>query len=106
IVAIGAGDIAKSMLRYLHQLEPRQLWLTNRTQSRAWNLVRESKLDQAANVGVRPYEQLDDLLVEADIILTSTGAPHAIITADRFKSVRRRRKGRPLFIIDIALPRD
>jgi len=107
IVAIGAGEMAKITLAQLQTLKPARLWIANRSAERAQNLAAALKLDQAVAVGgPRRWEELDELLVEADILVTSTGSTQPIITADRFKPLLRRRKGRPLFIIDIALPRD
>ncbi len=60
----------------------------------------------AGSGGVRAWEDLDELLVEADVVLTSTAAREPIITVARFKPLTRRRRLRPLFIIDIALPRN
>lgn len=105
IVAIGAGEIVKLMLRHLLTLNPAKLWVTNRTFERAEHLVQMLGISTEQGAA-RPFEHLDDLLVEADIVLTSTGAPMPIITGERFKPLRRRRKRRPLYLIDIALPRD
>ncbi len=105
IVGIGAGPIAKLTLRHLADLNPARLWLTNRSPDRARDLAQQ--LDLAGpNRGPRPFEDLDQLLTEADIILTATAAPTPLITADRFKPLIRRRRHRPLLIIDLAVPRD
>ena len=45
-------------------------------------------------------------LAEVDILISSTGAPHYIVTKERMVEVMRRRRGRPLFLVDIAMPRD
>jgi glutamyl-tRNA reductase len=100
-VAIGAGDIAKLTLRHLQNLSPKQLWLVNRSIDRAHRLA--DKLDVAQ---VRPFDELDDLLVEVDMVITSTGAPKPIITVERFRPLHKKRRSRPLFIIDLAVPRD
>ncbi|MCE9590886.1 MAG: glutamyl-tRNA reductase [Planctomycetes bacterium] len=105
VVGIGAGDMAKLTLRHLASLRPAKLWVTNRTPQRAQSLIERLKLP-ATSAGVRPFEALDELLVEADIVLTSTGSQKPIITAERFKPLLRKRRFRPLFIIDIAVPRD
>jgi len=105
IVGIGAGELAKPMLGYLQRLGPAKLWLTNRSLDKAQAMVTQLGLggDQG---GARPFEDLDDLLMEADIVLTSTGAAQPIVTAEGFKPLLRRRRQRPLFLIDIAVPRD
>lgn len=103
IVGIGAGEMAKVTLRHLQLLQPAQLWLTNRTTDKAQRLAQELNLDAATG---RSFNDLDALLVEADIVLTSTGATQPIITANRFRPLAKHRRSRPLLIIDIAVPRD
>lgn len=105
IVAVGAGEMAKVTLRHFQNLKPAKLWITNRTYDRAARLAGSLGLSHGRG-GVRPFEALDELLVEADIVVTSTGSREPIITVDRFKPLLKRRRSRPLFIIDIALPRD
>ena len=105
MAAIGAGDMAKLTLRHLQKLRPAKLWLTNRSRDRAEALATKMNLGGDAG-GVRPFDELDQLLIEADIVLTSTGATEPIITAKRFKPIIRRRRMRPIFIVDIAVPRD
>ncbi len=53
-----------------------------------------------------PFENLSEHLVAADIVITSTGAAHPIITRQQFDGLRKRRRYRPIFLIDIAVPRD
>ncbi len=105
IVGIGAGELAKPMLGYLKRLRPAKLWVANRSPDKAQVIASKLGLGGEAG-GARPYEELDELLVEADIVLTSTGASQPIVTAERFKPVWRRRRHRPLFMIDTAVPRD
>jgi glutamyl-tRNA reductase len=105
IVCIGAGEMVKVTLRHLKDLNPRKLLLTNRTQERAQDLAKLLELKQP-QTEVRPFEQLDDLLVEADIVLTGTGSAQPILTSQRFKPLLGKRRSRPLCIIDIAVPRD
>lgn len=109
VVGIGAGEMAKLTLQHLLALEPKKLWLTNRTTERARDLAQRLNITGErgeASGGVRHFDDLDQLLVEADIVLTSTAAPEPFITAERFKPLEKRRRGRPLFILDIAVPRD
>lgn len=105
IVAIGAGDMAKLTLRHLQKLNPQKLWLTNRTMGRAESLADYLDLRHPQG-GVRPFDDLESLLVEADIVVTSTGATEPIIDVKRFKPLIRKRRARPIFIVDIAVPRD
>jgi len=53
-----------------------------------------------------PWEKLEDVLASADIVLSTTGAPEPIMTAERFSGVLARRTGGPMVILDIAVPRD
>jgi glutamyl-tRNA reductase len=53
-----------------------------------------------------PYEALDHGLSQVDVVLSSTGAPHYLITRERLDKVMHTRKGRPLLIVDMAVPRD
>jgi glutamyl-tRNA reductase len=105
VLGIGAGEVTKLTLRHMVDLKPRHLWLVNRTAQRAEELAQKFKLAHPVG-GVRPWEQLDELLTEADIIVTSTAAPEPILTLDRLKPILKRRRFRPLFVIDLAVPRD
>ena len=105
IVGIGAGEMAKLTLRYLNELNPKKLYLLNRSVDRA-NALAENLGLTPQQVTTRGLQDFDDLLIEADILLTSTGAPVPIITAERFKPLLKKRRSRPIFMIDIALPRD
>jgi glutamyl-tRNA reductase len=105
VVSIGIGEMTKSMLRHLLGQSPKRLWLVNRTTSQASALAEALELTEMQG-GARPWEQLDELLVEADIVLTATGAPEPILTSAYMKPLLRRRRNRPLFIVDLALPRD
>jgi glutamyl-tRNA reductase len=105
VLGIGAGEVAKLTLRHLLDLTPEHLWLVNRTAERASDLAQKFDLAHPLG-GARPWDQLDELLVEADIVVTSTAAPKPILTPDRFKPILKRRRHRPLFVIDLAVPRD
>ncbi|HUO08762.1 MAG TPA: glutamyl-tRNA reductase [Phycisphaerae bacterium] len=100
ILCIGAGKMATLMLRHLADLRPRRLLITNRSPERAQTLAAEFRGD------ARPFDQLDGLMTEADILLTSTNATEPIITEARFKTLLKPRRYRPAVIVDIAVPRD
>jgi glutamyl-tRNA reductase len=108
VLCVGAGKMATLMLKHLAGLKPRQLLITNRSPERAQALAAQFSTNGGAGGGAvaRPFDQLDSLLVEADILLTSTGATEPIITADRFKAVLKPRRYRPIVMVDIAVPRD
>ena len=105
VVCVGAGEMAKLTLRHLMGLNPARLWVANRSPQRARELVEQLGIKPVEG-GARSLDDLDSLLVEADVMVTSTGSKQPIITRDRFKPLLRRRRGRPLAILDIAVPRD
>jgi glutamyl-tRNA reductase len=96
---IGAGEMAEAAAKLLVRAGARLL-IVNRSPERAAAL--------AAEVGgePRPFSDLERTLVEADIVISSTASPGYVITHDLVKGVRKARKGRSLFLIDIAVPRD
>jgi glutamyl-tRNA reductase len=100
VLSIGAGKMATLVLRHFQSLEPGSLLVCNRDATKAVALAAEFGGKQV------PFEQLDDHLVAADIVLTSTGSAQPIITRARFEGLRKRRRYRPIFLIDIAVPRD
>ena len=105
ILGIGAGEVAKVTLRHMLELKPNHLWLVNRTLDRADELAQRLGLTQPGS-GVRPWDAMDELLVEADIVVLSTAASEPILTPDRLKPIIKKRRRRPLCLIDLAVPRD
>jgi glutamyl-tRNA reductase len=100
VLCIGAGKMTTLALQSFAALNPRKLLVCNRDSSKAMPLA--SRFDGYAV----PFDRLEDHLVEADIVVTSTGSAHPILTLNQFKQIRRRRRNRTLFVIDIAVPRD
>ena len=100
VVCIGAGEMANLMLTHLRDLKPKRLMITNRSFGRAETLAREFNAEPVA------ISELPELLVEADIVLTSTGATEPVVTEGMFKALLKRRRYRPVVMIDIAVPRD
>ncbi len=105
VLGIGAGEIAKLTLRHLMGLKPHRLWLVNRTHQNAQALAEAIHLPASIG-GAQPWEQRDELLAEADIVVTCTGSTEPILTPQRFKPILKRRRYRPMFVIDLAMPRD
>ncbi|MEM6332520.1 MAG: glutamyl-tRNA reductase [Planctomycetota bacterium] len=105
VVCLGAGEMAKAALQRITQLGPKHTWVVNRTPQRAAELAASLNLS-ASTGGPRPLDDLDALLVEADIVLTSTASAEPILTAERLNPVVRKRRARPLVAMDMALPRD
>jgi glutamyl-tRNA reductase len=100
ILVIGAGKMGELTLRHLKSLQPRRILVTNRSPEKAQQVA-------AACAGQSvPWEQLDDALALADIVLSTTGAPEPIVTRRRFDQVLARRSGGTMVILDIAVPRD
>jgi glutamyl-tRNA reductase len=100
VLSIGAGKMSQLVLRHFKQLAPGQMLICNRDPEKAHALA------EKFNGRAVPYENLAEHLVAADIVVTSTGAPHPIITRTLFDGLRRQRRNRRLFLIDIAVPRD
>lgn len=96
---LGAGEMGESAARTLRQTGT-NLHVINRSEERA-RLLAESCGGRAV-----PYERLAVELAEADVVVASTASPKFILTPELMKGVVRTRRHRPLFIIDIAVPRD
>ena len=96
---IGAGEMGESAARSLQQTGT-TLHVINRSEERARSLA-ESCGGRAV-----PYERLTTELANADVVISSTASPKFILTPELMKSIVRTRRHRPLFIIDIAVPRD
>ncbi|NOY70433.1 MAG: glutamyl-tRNA reductase [Deltaproteobacteria bacterium] len=101
ILLIGAGEMAELAVAHLiHNHADGRRYIANRTFATGEALARRFN-GQAIR-----FEEIEDTLVSADIIISSTGAPGFIINAKKIKPVMRARRNRPLFFIDIAVPRD
>jgi glutamyl-tRNA reductase len=97
---VGAGEMAELAATHLLQNGVRDIVIANRTLGRAREL--------ASSMGGKPIqiEQMYDHLHEVDIVISSTGSPVAVIKARDVKAVLKKRKNKPMFFIDIAVPRD
>jgi len=100
VLMIGAGEMGKLTLRHVLGMNPKQTILANRTPARAEELARQFGAEPAG------LDRLEECLDHADIVITCTGAGSALLTAPLVESVQRRRTYRPLFIVDLAVPRD
>ena len=100
VLLLGAGKMGKKSLNLLAKSGVEEVQIVNRTLEKAEELA-----EQCGGTAV-PFEMLDDALVKVDILIASTGAPHYIVTRERVAKVIRQRRGKPLFLIDIAVPRD
>ncbi|NIA08821.1 MAG: glutamyl-tRNA reductase [Nitrospiraceae bacterium] len=97
---IGAGEMAELAAQHLITNGANKLVVANRTLSRAVELAR------SLGGTAISLEEIEDALVDADIVISSTGAPGIILKKDQVRHIMRPRHHRLLFFIDIAVPRD
>jgi len=100
IVILGAGEMATLAVEALRKRGASKVLVLNRTLERAESLA---KRWQAAS---STFEQLEEALSAADVLISSTGAPHTIINSGMVARIMNERTFRPLVMIDIAVPRD
>ena len=100
VLSIGAGKMSRLVLTHLAELHVGRLLVTNR------DIEKAKELAQQFGGQAVPFEQLPAHLAAADIVVSGTAAPQPIITRKAFESVLYQRRYRPVFLIDIALPRD
>lgn len=99
VVLVGAGEMSEGAAKALAQ-QGTLLTVVNRNQERARAVA------EACGGEPREFEKLAPELVSADVVITSTASPHYVITRELMQGVIRSRRHRPLFLIDIAVPRD
>ena len=100
VFLVGAGKMSELAARHLVQQGAGTILVTNRTIERAHQLA------EPFEGRVIPFEKLYEASIEADIIISSTGAPHPIFRPEHGQAFMHRRRNRPMFFIDIAVPRD
>ena len=100
VYLVGAGKMTELAARHLLAHGATSLFVANRTYDRAIRLA------QKFNGQAVEFQRLYDTCDRADIVITSTGAPHAIFRREHGELFLSRRKNRPMFFIDIAVPRD
>lgn len=100
ILLIGAGEMSELAARHLVNQGVNRILIANRTHARALKMAEDFHGAAVA------FNDLPQLLQVVDIVISSTGAPQFIITADMVAAALRRRKNHLLFLIDIAVPRD
>ncbi|PLX98220.1 MAG: glutamyl-tRNA reductase [Desulfuromonas sp.] len=100
VMLIGAGEMCELAARHFINNGVSSVMVTNRTFERA------EKLAVEFNGRPVPFEDFTEYLHQADIVLTSTGAPNFILGHKKMEEVIKKRKNRPMFLIDIAVPRD
>ena len=100
ILVIGAGEMCEIALRHFEREGLIDIFITNRTFQGAHKLAEEH------GGAPYPFDQIPDLLTRVDMVLSSTGSEVPIVDKPLVQSVMKKRKNRPLFFIDIAVPRD
>lgn len=100
VLLVGAGEMSELAARHLIDHGALPIYVANRTWSRAEELARG-----LGGVPV-PFDQLEATLARVDIVITSTAAPEPVVTAAQVRAALHARRGRPLFFIDIAVPRN
>src|SRR5881628_2834353 len=100
VLLVGAGKMSELAAKHLVEQGAFPIYVVNRTWARAQELAR------ALSGTAVPFEELGTALAAVDIVITSTGAAEPIVTRDMVAPVVRGRGTRPLFFIDIAVPRD
>lgn len=100
VLLVGAGEMAKLAAQHLIAQGVGQVRITTRTPQHAVELA-----EKFGGTAV-PFEQFKDDMASADIVLVSTGAAHYLVTADDVQRAVRERMNRPMFLIDISVPRN
>ena len=100
VMLIGAGKMAELAARHLREQGAQTLLIANRSPERAAQLVAKYQGEAV------PFEALLETLWRADIVISSTGAPNFLVRRDDGKHILGRRRNRPMFFVDIAVPRD
>ena len=100
ILLVGSGKMSELAARNLCDHGAQRLVIVNRTQTHAVEMA------QALQAQHRPFTELEEALIEADVVISSTTAQCTIITTELMQRVMMQRNARSLLLIDIALPRD
>ena len=100
VMLVGAGEMCELAAKHFLNSGAKGVMVTNRTFERAERLAEEFGGEAV------PFESFLEHLHRADIVLSSTGAPHCIIGPKDAEEVIKRRRSKPIFFIDIAVPRD
>ena len=100
VLVIGAGEMAEETLTYLQSEGVRRIIVANRSRERADRLASQFKGEAV------DFSALDDWLARADVIVSTTGASQTLITRTRFEAARAKSQRHPVFILDLAAPRD
>ena len=97
---LGAGEMADLTAKHLVQAGVSKVIVANRTLERAQTMAREYD-----GLAIR-FEEMEPWLSQVDVVISSTGAPGLMLTRDQVQRALAGRRGRPIFLFDIAVPRD
>ncbi|MFD9624933.1 glutamyl-tRNA reductase [Peribacillus muralis] len=100
VLILGAGKMGELAIQNLHSNGAESITVINRTFQKAVDLA------ERFNGKAKQLQELQCALVEADILITSTGSKELLVTKEMMTFVNKLRKGRPIFMVDIAVPRD
>lgn len=100
VLLVGAGEMAELAVEHLIRNKASEIYVANRTFENGVALAKKF------NGKAIRFEEITNFLEFTDIIISSTGSPNFVITRDQVKPVIRKRRNRPIFFIDIAVPRD
>jgi glutamyl-tRNA reductase len=100
VLVIGAGEMGKLTAMHLKSQGVQHVTIVSRT------IAHAAKAADEIGASAAPMEELDTWLAAADIVITATGAASPVLTKAHVEAVMRPRRNRPLFLIDIAMPRD
>ncbi|MGQ0286090.1 glutamyl-tRNA reductase [Pasteurellaceae bacterium 22721_9_1] len=104
VLLVGAGETIELVSRHLLRHGVKKIMIANRTLSRAEELV--ARLDRSDKIEIMPLSELQQGLNQCDIVISSTGAPHILISQEMVKQAQKLRKNAPMLLVDIAVPRD
>ncbi|MBN1817591.1 MAG: glutamyl-tRNA reductase [Sedimentisphaerales bacterium] len=100
VLVIGAGQMGGLLVRHFHRLGTRQVTVINRSYPRAVRLAQELE------VAAAPWEQIESLLLESDIVVASAAVQEPLFGKEDFRPLLKKRRRGALLIIDIAVPRN
>jgi glutamyl-tRNA reductase len=100
VLLLGAGEMSEVTLRLLRNQRIGSVYLASRRFERA------DEVAHAAGAAAVPFDRIEEIIGAVDIIVSSSSAPHHLLDAGRVMTFQERRGGRPLLIVDMAVPRD
>ncbi len=100
VMVLGAGEMSELTTKHLVANGVSMVLVSNRTYNRAVDLA------NSFNGKAVKFERLEEFLIDVDIVISSTAAPHFVVERKKLTGIMHKRKHRPIFFIDIAVPRD